>query len=57
MAVFHAVTFRDGDDVAVCLPDEIAFPADIDVEITRHGDLLVIRPAQTVALGDCDSGA
>jgi antitoxin VapB len=38
-------TFRDGDGEAVILPDDVAYGAEIDVTITRSGDVITIRPA------------
>jgi len=37
--------FRSGNSNAVRLPAEIAFPANMEVEITRSGDTVTIRPA------------
>ena len=45
MAIFSSKTFMlpDGDQ-AVLLPDEIAYAGDIEVTITRSGDVLTVRP-------------
>ncbi|MEJ0028183.1 MAG: hypothetical protein WDN01_19315 [Rhizomicrobium sp.] len=37
--------FRSGNSNAVRLPAEIAYPVNTEVEITRHGDTVTIRPA------------
>ena len=37
---------KDGDDVLVRIPAEIAFAdADTELEVTRTGDVVTIRPA------------
>lgn len=45
MAIFTSKTFMmpDGDQ-AVLLPDQVAFYSDIEVTITRSGDVLTVRP-------------
>jgi antitoxin VapB len=37
-------TFRSGNSEAVRLPKEIGFGDGVEVEITRSGDVLTIRP-------------
>ncbi len=37
--------FRSGNSNAVRLPAAIAYPVNTEVEITRHGDTVMIRPA------------
>lgn len=37
-------TFRIGDSVAVCLPDDMGFGIGVDVEIVRDGEVVTIRP-------------
>lgn len=45
--------FKSGNSMAVCIPKELAFAADVqDVEIERVGDSLVVRPAEGKSLGD-----
>lgn len=48
MAIFTSKTFMlpDGDQ-AVLLPDEIAYGGDIEVTITRSGEVLAVRPTAT----------
>jgi antitoxin VapB len=38
--------FRSGNSLAVRLPRDIAFPEGTQVQVTRQGDSLVIRPAR-----------
>jgi len=49
--------FRSGNSEAVRLPKEIAYGRDMELEATRSGDLIILRPkakrrtpAETVAL-------
>jgi antitoxin VapB len=49
-------TFRSGNSEAVRLPKEIAYGSDIELEATRSGEIVVLRPklirrtpAETVA--------
>jgi virulence-associated protein VagC len=49
MGIVDSKTFKSGDSVAVQLPQEIAFAADIDVTIERRGDVITIRPANDTA--------
>ena len=44
MKIAHSRTFRSGNSEAVRLPKEVAFGAEVDVEIIRNGDVLTIRP-------------
>lgn len=37
-------TFRSGNSEAVRLPKDIAFGANIELEATRTGDVVVLRP-------------
>lgn len=37
-------TFRIGDSVAVCLPNDMGFGSDVDVEFVRDGEVVTIRP-------------
>ncbi len=43
--VLRGKVFRSGKSNAVRLPAEIAFPVNTEVEITRQGDTVTIRPA------------
>ena len=45
MARFSATLHKDEEGVFVLLPDEIAFPPDLDVTIERRGEAIFIRPA------------
>ena len=44
MSIAYSRTFRSGNSEAVRLPKEVAFGADLEVEIIRSGDVLTIRP-------------
>ena len=44
MTTVISKTFRSGNSEAVRLPREVAFGRDIDVTITRSGDVVTIRP-------------
>jgi antitoxin VapB len=44
MSIAFSRTFRSGNSEAVRLPKEVAFGADLEVEIIRSGDVLTIRP-------------
>lgn len=49
----HTSIFKDGDSLAVRIPDELAFGEDGQkVIIERQGDTLVIRQAQPKAPDD-----
>ena len=41
-------TFKSGNSVAVRMPKEVAFDPDIEVVISRTGDLLTIVPKDKV---------
>ena len=41
-------TFKSGNSVAVRMPKEVAFDADIEVVISRTGDVLTIVPKDKV---------
>lgn len=41
-------TFRSGNSVAVRLPKEVAFDADIEVIISRSGDVVTMVPKDKV---------
>ena len=45
MNAVSSKTFKSGNSIAVRLPKEIAYPADINVVIERAGDVLTIRPS------------
>ncbi|MES2441893.1 MAG: hypothetical protein V4574_03620 [Pseudomonadota bacterium] len=49
MIVVQSETFESDGEVALRLPDEIAFPSDIAVTIERKGDTITIRPKQAMA--------
>ena len=36
--------YRNGASQAVRIPEALAFPEDIEVELVRHGDEVVVRP-------------
>lgn len=45
--------FKSGNSLAVRIPKDLEFASDVrDVEIERHGDTLIIRPAKTVNMSD-----
>ena len=45
--------FKSGNSLAVRIPKELAFPADVqDVEIERIGNTLVLRPVESQTLAD-----
>lgn len=56
MTIATAKTFKSGNSVAVRLPKEVAYPADIELTATRTGDVVILSPkkrrtpAETVAL-------
>jgi antitoxin VapB len=43
MKVVTSRTFRSGNSEAVRLPKEVAFGPDIEVEIVKTGDMVMIR--------------
>lgn len=43
MGVHTTRTFRSGNSVAVRLPRELGFSEDVEVQIAKEGDRLVIR--------------
>lgn len=45
MTTIESRTIQSGDHVAVLLPAELGFTADLAVTIERDGDVLTIRPA------------
>lgn len=49
MGVIESKTFKSGNSVAVRLPRELGFAADVAVVIERTGDTITIRPAQDAA--------
>jgi antitoxin VapB len=38
--------YRNGTSQAVRIPKELAFPEDIEVELIRRGDEVIVRPAE-----------
>jgi antitoxin VapB len=44
MIEVHSKTFRSGNSVAVRMPKEVAFDPDIEVVISRVGDVVTIMP-------------
>lgn len=44
MRIVHSRTFKSGNSEAVHLPDEMAFGEGVEVEISRSGDTVTIRP-------------
>ncbi len=45
--------FKSGNSLAVRIPRELAFPAEVqDVEIERLGNILVLRPVERETLAD-----
>ncbi|MFM9977948.1 MAG: antitoxin [Sphingomonadaceae bacterium] len=57
MTTVTTKTFRSGNSEAVRLPKDIAYGRDIELEATRNGDIVILRPvkarrtpAETVAL-------
>jgi antitoxin VapB len=49
MGTIESKTFKSGNSVAVRLPRELGFAADVAVVIERTGDTITIRPAQDAA--------
>lgn len=45
MATVSSKVFRSGNSEAVRLPREVAYGADIDVTVERHGDVVTIYPS------------
>jgi len=50
MKIAHSRTFRSGNSEAVRLPKEVAFGAEVEVEIIRSGDVLTIRPRRKMTM-------
>jgi antitoxin VapB len=48
MIEVHSKTFRSGNSVAVRMPKEVAFDPDIEVVISRVGDVVTIMPRDKV---------
>jgi antitoxin VapB len=46
MTTVNSKVFRSGNSEAVRLPREVAYGSDLDVTITRSGDVVTIRPKQ-----------
>ena len=46
MTTFTSRTFLDGESEAVLLPDEVSFGPDVDVVLTRIGDVITMRRLQ-----------
>lgn len=44
MGVIETKTFKNGNSVAVRLPKELGFAADVAVTIERDGAALIVRP-------------
>ena len=44
MTVVKTKTFKSGNSEAIRLPKEIAYGVGTEVEITREGDVITIRP-------------
>jgi len=38
-------TFKSGNSQAVRIPAEIAYAPGVELEITRHGDVITLRPS------------
>ena len=38
-------TFKSGNSQAVRIPAEIAYALGVELEITRHGDVITLRPS------------
>jgi antitoxin VapB len=49
MGAIESKTFKSGNSVAVRLPRELGFAADMAVVIERTGDAITIRPARDAA--------
>lgn len=45
-------TFKSGNSEAVRLPKELGFGVDVEVEITRHGDTVSLRPKSRRTMQD-----
>lgn len=43
--------YRNGASQAVRIPKDLAWPEDIEVELVRHGDEVVVRPARRPLAG------
>jgi len=46
MAIVKTRTFKCGNSVAVRLPKEVAFAPDIEVTVSRCGDVMTIYPTR-----------
>jgi antitoxin VapB len=42
--VVRSRTFKSGNGVAICLPEEFGLSADVEVELVQHGDVVTLRP-------------
>jgi antitoxin VapB len=51
MGAIETKTFKSGNSVAVRLPKELGFTADMPVTIERNGTTLTIRPVEDPAAG------
>lgn len=52
MGAYTTKTFRSGNSEAVRLPRELGFGVDVEVEITRHGDTVSVRPKSSRTMQD-----
>lgn len=43
MMIATTRTFHDGESMVVLLPDEVSFGPDVDVVLTRVGDVITMR--------------
>jgi antitoxin VapB len=50
MATVNSRVFRSGNSEAVRLPKEVAYGADIEVTVERHGDVVTIRPKMPLTM-------
>lgn len=52
MNAYVTRTFKSGNSEAVRLPKELGFGVDVEVEITRHGDTVSLRPKSRRTMQD-----
>ena len=48
---YRTKLYRNGASQAVRIPKELAWPEDIEVELVRHGDEVVVRPVRRPLAG------
>lgn len=52
MGAVDSKVFRSGNSEAVRLPKEVAYGADIDVTVSRTGDVITIMPKRRLSVAE-----